>query len=195
MNMKRKMLVGMVALAAVFVVPVPLAQAELATTSDVLADLNAASGAMVHTVIVKNFLFTPQDTAMVNGDTVDWVWDDSLAAGGANRSHTVRSSGSTGDAAQDLNKPVPNAPGRCFNSEVDQGIVLNGNLGNSVYSQSDITWKGIVSNGDTPCPGDSSIQVGGSAGVNGVVPYHCRIHGTVQAAGAGMRGTLSISLT
>src|SRR5688572_24914513 len=104
--MKRKALVGMVSLAAVFVLlPVPTGQAVEADAGVVLSDLNAASGAAVHTVIVKNFLFAPQNTAMVNGDTVDWVWDDSIAAGGANRSHTVRSSGSTGDAAQDLNRP------------------------------------------------------------------------------------------
>lgn len=164
--------------------------------------LNDASDDTMVYVLVKDMRFHPEVIDLRTGGTVVFVYADSDNP----QPHDPKSSGSTGDPAQDIAGPTPTAPGTCFSvtapSDNDAQMTGLGDVypltftfdGQTVHKS-----RGVQSGqplGDVTgaqpwyaCPaGSFSIEEGGAA----IVPYHCGVHGGPTTSERDMRGAIRI---
>lgn len=177
-----------------------------------LADLNAASDGEFATVIMSCRLFIPDVIEVPSGQTMHFAWIDACNEAG----HTVTSSGTTTDPAQDLDKPQPAFPANCFDSSLEPigNIIGPANpeyfvtllyAGVVVREITDaLPWIEVppfIPPDDTKpfCLTDASFVIPDDLTATGdyraIVPYFCRLHGRIEdPAGAGMRGAIVLRM-
>lgn len=193
------------------ILTVPVALGKIAEMRDapldvdaVLADLNAASDGTVALVTMSCFQFHPDVVTVASGQTVYYYWDDLCQIIG----HTVTSSGTTTDPAQDLAKPEPPLPGECFDSNSELANPIFGPNNREFSIELQFLLVTIYRDFDTPldpetlefnehskqCATDAStVFADDPLASYAVVPYHCRQHGANDPAGSGMRGAIVLT--
>lgn len=179
---------GLFLLLAVASVPAAPAAAATERMDRILRDLNEASPDTSPVIVMSCFQFHPDVAGLLSGETITWQWADACGL-----SHTVTSSGTTFDPAEDLNKPEPQHVGECFDSSLEPpGRFLSAT--DPVYPVT-LHFAGILvrdllnptSEFFKPCVLDNSVS-----STAAIVPYLCRIHGFNP--GTTMRGALIITL-
>lgn len=176
-----------------------------------LADLNAASDGSFAFVQISCFEFIPDIIEVQSGQTMHFLWDDLCQVAG----HTVTSSGSTLDPAQDLDRPQPGFPANCFDSSLEPiGYILGPPPNDNYYltllyagivfrdvMESDLLASNIPPSDTQPaCITDASFifpeDMTATQDYRAVVPYWCRLHGKAEdhPAGEGMRGAIVLKL-